>query len=217
MSQYFQWINFDKRQYLGDMMFSDGLKATESAYVGSPKTEAVTALLGTIWRGDLIAFTGEYYADVREVAVPGRDDGLIRIIKYPIDYYDVDYEFEDVGGRLSCARGKLGVAVVEDGEYGLSLAERPYEGPFDIEVEHFRYIINETKREYFDREQTSCQWVRSNTDLLPLLLGTSWGHLAIEGKTSREPDGRWVGDLVYPSHKEPKGFANVSRVYSIAK
>lgn len=217
MGEYFRWVNFDKRQYLDDMMFQDGLKAAESSYVGSPKTEAVTALLGTIWRGDLVAFTGEYYADVRGVTVPGRDDGLIRIIEYPLDYYDIDYEFEDVGGRLSCAEGKLGTAVVEDEEYGERLVERPYEGPFDIEVEHFRYVINETKREYYDRERTACQWARGRTDLLPLLLGTSWGHLAIGGEKRREPDGRWIGDLVYPSHEEPEGFADVSGVYGIVR
>ena len=123
MGHYFRWVNFEMRQYLGDMMFQDGLKVTESSYVGSPKTEAVVMLLGTIWRGDLVAFTGEYYADVRGVTVPGRDDGLIRIIEYPLDYYDIDYEFEDVGGRLSCAKGKLGTAVVEDEEYGERLVE----------------------------------------------------------------------------------------------
>ena len=217
MGQYFQWVNFDKRQYLDDEMFPDGLKATESAYVGSPKTDAVTTLLGTIWRGDLVAFVGEYLADVRRLSIPGRDDGLLRVIDYPLDYYDIDYEFEDVGGRLSCARGKLGTVVVRDGERGEMLADRPYEGPFDIEVERFRYVVNETKREYYDRERTARQWARGNTDLLPILLGTSWGRLAVEGKKVDGPDGRWVGDLVYPSHEEPKGLADVSGVYSIAR
>lgn len=187
MGQYFMWINFDKHQYLDDEMFPNGLKATESAYVGSLKTDAAATLLGTIWRGDLVAFAGEYLGDIRELATPGRDDGLLRVTDYPIDYYDITYDFKDVGGRLSCARGQVGTVVGSD-EFGEKLVHRPYEGPFDIEVEHHRYIVNESKREYYDRERTDpFFWPHSNVDPLPLLLGTSWGHLAVGGKELHEP------------------------------
>ncbi len=170
MGQYFMWINFDKRQYLDDDMFPDGLKATESAYVGSPKTDAAATLLGTIWRGDLVVFAGEYLDDIRELATPGRDDGLLRVADYPIDHYDITYDFKDVGGRLSCARDQVGTVVGSD-EFGEKLVYRPYEGPFDIEVEHHRYVVNESKREYYDRERTDPSfWPHSNIGPLPLLL-----------------------------------------------
>lgn len=68
MGQYFMWVNFDKRQYLGDdaSVSDEGLKVIETAYIGSRKTDALSTLLGTVWKGDLVVFLGEHFYDIGE-------------------------------------------------------------------------------------------------------------------------------------------------------
>lgn len=55
-------------------------------------------------------------------------------------------------------------------------------------MRHFRYIINETKREYYDRERTANDfWRDSRVDPLSVLLGTSCGHLLVKAESCRIP------------------------------
>lgn len=75
--QYFMWVNYDKRQYLGDDVSDGGLKVIETAHAGSQKTDVLSTLLGTVWRGDLVVFLGKHFYDIGEYAVLGMYDGLI--------------------------------------------------------------------------------------------------------------------------------------------
>lgn len=226
MSQYFTWVNFTKRQFLQDAPFPCGLRYTESCYVGNLKTDAASTLLAKEWRGDLVAFTGEYLFDLREAVKSGRYPGLARLLDIAIDPVDVEHEFEDVAGRFTFARGKHGwvPGIDEDGEE--TMRQAPYEGPFDLEVTHYRFMVNETKHAYYDRESTQPLTQAPRFDMLPLLLGTSWGRLLVNGKLpeapkgslmASAPDGLWVGDPVYPSDVRPdNGYEDVSELYTLA-
>lgn len=124
MSTYYTWVNYTKRQYLCDVPFPEGLKILESSYVDSPKTDAATTLLAGPWRGDPVAFAADDLDDYGAImSLPGYA-GLSRVMTYPIDSYDIEYEFKEVAGRLTYCRGKSGNRVVANPEPGGSQSRR---------------------------------------------------------------------------------------------
>lgn len=211
MGQYFEWVNYTKRQYLQNDVFPEGLKYAESCFVGAPSVDAVSTLLAGPWKGDLVAFTGEYVFDLRSNVTPASYPGLSRLLDVAIDPCDIECEFADITGRFTYARGKSGYAppsLADDDTAG----ETPYTGPFDLEIAHHRFMVNETKGCYYDRQATQQIGHGHRFDPLPLLLGTAIGGLLVGGEHlappegsawGHAPDGLWVGDLVYPSDARP--------------
>ncbi len=104
--------------------------------------------------------------------------------------------------------------------------EREFEGVAgELEIARFRFMVNKTKRAYYDRESTQVVAGGRRFDPLPLLLGTAWGSLLVDGglpkapegsRMASAPDGLWVGDLVYPSDDRPEGgYEDVSALYAL--
>ncbi len=225
MSQYFMWVNFTKRQFLQDDAFPSGLRYTETCYVGDLKTAAASTLLAGGWKGDLVAFTGNHLFDLAKAAESGSYPGLSRLLAAATDPVNIEYEFDDVTGRFTIARGEHGWApsINEDGTE--TMRQVPYEGPFDLEITHYRFMVNETKRVFYDREATQAISDSQRFDPLPLLLGTAWGSLLVNGNLPKAPggsqmasapDGLWVGDLVYPSNVRPDSdYEDVSALYTL--
>ncbi len=220
MGQYFEWVNYTKEQFLLNDIFPEGLKYTESCYVGSVLVDAVSTLLAGSWKGDLVAFTGEYIFDLSDDVTSENYPGLSRLLDVAIDPYDIDYEFEDVAGRFTYAFGKKRYTPTKSKE---DMYEVPYEGPFDLEIIHYRFMVNETRGLYYDRNTTQKLPTGSRLDPLPFLLGTARGALLIGGEHvappegsswSDGPDGLWVGDLVYPTNKRPETYEDVSHLYT---
>lgn len=156
--------------------------------------------------------------------VPERS-GLARLLDASIDWYDIEYEFEDVTGRFALVRGRLGWFPAVDGDGRETMVARAYEGPFDLEVEHHRFVVNETKGVYYDRESTRALADGTRLDPLPLLLGSAYGSLLVGGepvatlegsRLAYGPDGLWVGDVVVPTQEPPRGgYEDVSGLYGI--
>lgn len=224
MGQYFKWVNFTKEQYLEDEPFPYGLKYAETCFTGCLKTDAVCTLLAGEWQGDLVLFAGEYMYDLRHAAIPEDWPGLRAVTELTVDYYDIDYEFEDVAGRFSYSRGKAGwrPEMVDRLE---TMVKVPYDGPFDLDIIHYRYIVNKTKGVYYDREAMPELSAESRFDPLPMFMGSGFGGLLVDGKPvpsfdvesqwSAAPDGAWVGDVVVPTNERPsEGCVDVSRRYS---
>lgn len=224
MGQCFEWVNFTKEQYLGDEPFPYGLKYTETCFTGCLKTDAVCTLLAGEWQGDLVLFAGEYMYDLGLMAIPEDWSGLRAVTDLTVDYYDIDYEFEDVAGRFSYSRGKVGwrPGMVDGFE---TMVKVPYDGPFYLDIIHYRYIVNKTKNVYYDREAMPKRGVTSRFDPLPMLMGSAGGGLLVDGKPvpsfdgkntwAAAPDGAWVGDVVVPTNELPSGkYEDVSRRYS---
>ena len=206
MGIYYMWVNLSKRQYLDEAPFPDGLKIDDTAHVGSELTDAVSTLLAGPWRGDLVSFMGEAFSDVGGVFDLSDMPGLKAVASYPIDWYDIEEELENISGRLSCRRGRVGTYVTKDG----SIEERLLEGPFDLELKQYRYVVNETKQEYYDRARLNVGF-----DPLPVLMSTSWRNLYIDGRPNNGPDGLWVGDLIVPSDEAPgTGYEDVTNRYT---
>ena len=135
----------------------------------------MSTLLAGPWRGDLVAFAGEYIFDLRGDVAPEGHSGLSRLFEVVIGSDCVDCEFEDITGRFPYARGKDGWApsTLEDGSEAVNPA--PYTGPFALELVRYRFMVNETKGLYYDRENTERSPNGCHFDPLPLLLGTARG------------------------------------------
>ena len=86
-----------------------------------------------------------------------------------------------------------------------TMVKVPYDGPFDLDIIHYRYIINKTKGVYYDREAMPKRGVTSRFDPLPMLMGSALGGLLGDGKPvpsfdgknrwAAAPDGANLGDL----------------------
>lgn len=71
MGQYFEWVNFDKREIIATDPWPNGQKLHECAYIGCPETDAVLTMLAGDWAGDLVVFLGDY-ARFKDETHPGR-------------------------------------------------------------------------------------------------------------------------------------------------
>lgn len=214
MAVYYMWINFDKRQFLGSDPFACGLKVLESCWVGSDTTDAACSLLASDWNGDFVAFVG----DEDDIDRPKLDEpipiGWERMLEAagPLPYDYAEDWYDDIAGEFEVARGKTGWFSVEKGPDG-DFGERPYTGPFDRHITRYRYVVNDTKKVYYDRGADPAS---GDFDPLPLLMSTSWGLLDIEGEIYCSYDGIWMGDRITPANVAPsdKAYVNVTGRYS---
>lgn len=162
--------------------------------------------------------------DLQYMTIPEDWSGLRAVTELTVDYYDIDYEFEDVAGRFSYSRGKaVWRPVMVDGFE--TMVKVPYDGLFDLDIIHYRYIVNKTKGAYYDRETMPKRGVISRFDPLPMLMGSAGVGLLVDGKPvpsfdgknrwAAAPDGAWAGDVVVPTNEPPSGeYEDVSRRYS---
>lgn len=211
MSQYFSWVNLSKKQYLADDIWPDDMGFWQNSHSGCLKLDAACTLISKEWAGDLVAFIGDYFlrSAISEV------DAHRRLVWEAMGNKGLDAcmdegEWEDVSGRFAFARGKT--RTVYGGEsdpYGEKVA---YEGPFDLEIEHFRFVVNEDKGEYFDRRGTSIESVRGGFvcrfELLPGLLCCGAGFREHEGE---DLSGTWIGDRIVLADEAPEGYRDISR------
>lgn len=63
MGQYYKAINFDKGEFLSPRTFGCGVKLTESCYTRNDFVNALYGLIASDWRGDRVAFVGDYAWD----------------------------------------------------------------------------------------------------------------------------------------------------------
>ena len=224
MGEYYLWFNADKREQLGIEPFDTGAKMVSNIDVGNEYTDAICTLLDSYWRGDMLVFLGDYRELDNE-----ENPALAKIEadcghREPCALCEAEDIYVDVAGRFRLAKGKTYYDCESPG-----LPEVPYEGTFDKEVIHYRYVINETKRQYYDRERTPMTsthvWrdggVREGIqrlDLLPVFLGAGaerYGDGYLDGRDDvPDPSGMWIGDYVRVSHEPPQeGYEDLSDWY----
>ena len=216
MGQYFSWVNLDKDEIIETYAWPNGEKLHECAYVGCEETDAALTMLAGDWAGDLVVFLGDY-ATFKDEVHPGR-----RAVERCLAGRHVeDYLFDvcrDICGRFDYVRDHPEVThpVYVDGESH----ERwvPYEGPFDIAIRHFHYVVNDARREYVDRRCTAVRYIDEATgeivryDPVPELMCSQTGWLE---DPEHEIEGRWLGDVVRPTDEHPgSGYTAVAQAYS---
>lgn len=212
MGQYFEWVNYDRREIIDTDVWDCGVKLHESAFVGCEMTDAALTMLAGDWAGDLVVFLGDYASFENETNPARRRIELLLNGGFSDDY---TYDFTDVTGRFDY------VETLEDKShwvYGNGVEEHyeDYTGPYDVHLERFRYVANETRREFLDRSRTAVRYIRPNTgdivryDPFPQLMCSE-----VYDPDLDEVDGAWFGDFVRPSHEAPgDGYAEVHRDYS---
>ena len=116
-------------------------------------------MLAGDWAGDLVVFLGDN-ARFKDEAHPGRREVERRLVEAISDHYT--YDFTDIGGRFDYVRDHPEVRHFvehDDGSYGMA----PYNGPYDVEIHQFRYVVNESKKEYVDRCHTAVRYIDKDT------------------------------------------------------
>lgn len=134
-----------------------------------------------------------------------------------LDFAEDNYE--DITGLFKRAKG-MSYTVYTDEEH----SDIPYEGPFTLEIDHHRYVINHTKRLFYDRQRTPvrCVWPHRlgieakvvRFDPFPALFAKDSRLRAFKNRTDRQLEEDWVGDAVEASNTgAPVGYRDVSLLY----
>ncbi len=213
MGQYFNWVNFDKREYIDTAPWPNGQKLVECTYLGCEETDAALTMLAGEWAGDLVAFMGDYCHFENETH-PGRREVELRLGGMIFDDFlfdtctDICGRFDYVGNHPEARR------YVEHGD---DYSMEPYEGPFDIAIHSYRYIVNVSKREFVDRFRTAVRYIDGSTgrivryDPFPQLMCSETNGLEYPD----EINGLWFGDIVRPTDEHPgSGYRAVAQDYS---
>lgn len=214
MGQYYTFVNMDKKERLYSHSFESGLKLMESCYVGNDYMEAISHLLAGPWKGDRVFYCGDYAWDDPSGSAGER---LHELAKQ--DPYEFAEKCEDISTRFAACKGRTRLESFETESGGHGFRSVPLEGSFDIEPEHYRYVVNESKGVFVDREKAPVAWVWAEgkdfgivrTDPMPLFMaignglggGDYWGPN--EGQI-----GSWAGDSIVPTNERPdKNFREV--------
>ena len=215
MGQYYTFVNMDKKERLYSHSFGSGLKLMESAYVGNSYIEAAAHLLAGSWKGDRVFYCGDYAWDDPDGSACDRLHELSD--RDPYEYAD---QCDDISTRFAACEGNTRLEGFETAAGGRGFRSVPLEGAFDIKPEHYRYVVNETKGLFVDRETAPVAWVWVEgsdygivrSDPLPLFLaignglggGDYWGP-------SEKQVGSWAGDAIVPTNERPsEGFQEIA-------
>lgn len=216
MGQYYTAVNMDKKERLYSHNFGSGLKLMESSYVGNDYMEALSWLLAGPWKGDKVFYCGDY-----AWSQEGGSAGKLLHALADCDPFEFAEECENISTRFAACKGNTELVRApgqpEDATC-LRYVERPIEGTFDIEPEHYRFVANLDRMVYVDREKSPVAWIWrdgrtlgvTRYDPLPLYLaiGNGLGGGDYRGPGSGEV-GSWAGQHVVPVNEPPADCAEI--------
>lgn len=202
VGQYFRWANPVRREWIDCGPFDRyGFLASLSDRCGNRYTDAVCTLMEGRWRGDPVVYLGNC-CDLRA------DDpraAMLEALFGECPYDTVMDGFEDVSGLFACARGLSHHVYFDDESRSV-----PYEGPFDLEVAHRRYVMEDGRREFVNRELAPVYAIYDCS-------GYSWDRwdpvpwLLYPSDLDDPWEGRWVAGRVRVSDEPPApGYRDVS-------
>ena len=206
MSQVYDWLNFDKHEKL-DWWWSCGGKLWGSNWTSCEENNALLTLLAGRWKGDRIIRFG---CEGLETPEDGRpfleeiDSGMVD---------DIEYESEDITGLFEETRGHPRDVLDEDGHF---IGEEPIEGPFELKLEWYRYIVNTERRQFIDRERAAVQCIRGmevvRDDVFTVLV-TPFYRAVVGGEEI--VGASWFGEVLSATNERPgEGYADVTGVHS---
>lgn len=215
MGQYYTFVNMDKKERLYSHSFDSGLKLMESCYVGNDYMEAISHLLAGPWKGDRVLYCGDYAWDD---ASGSAGDRLHQLAEQ--DPYELAEECQDISTQFAACKNGTRLESFETADGGQGFRQVPLEGTFEIKPEHYRYLVNETKGVFVDREAAPVAWVWveggdfgiTRTDPLPLFMaiGNGLGGGDYWGPNDNQV-GSWAGDAIVPTSERPgEGFREIA-------
>lgn len=208
MGEYYSWVNMDRREFVQCAHFSDSrCKLYQTIWYDCMGLRAFCTLLNREWRGQRIIYLGDE-------SDPEGDHGnqaLAQLIEehrmwdqpgslfdyVDENYYDITPVFAEAEGSLRQAiESALGTEEDETSSYHIDLKD-PFRGLFERRLTDFRYVVNETKGEFLDRERA--QWSKGYpVNPLPLLLA----YVSFEEESFL---GTWIGDSLWATDELPSG------------
>ena len=217
VGEYYSWVNVDKKQYIQPVDFDQGSKLFESSSVSNPLFGALNSLLDNEWKGNHIAFIGDYAVvpenpnnETLKILVSGMQSTNV---DRDIDGYITD-AFQNVSGLFKASepdvRPEIEWMVEHDdfecNYYHVDRAD-PFKGLFGRDLAFFRYVINRSRKEFFDTRKTREWFVDSN----PLIILLSYGRDASWYRYS----GLWLGDIIEVSDIMPsEEYRNIGMDYN---
>lgn len=208
----YAWVNATKMECLGNGPFACSAGIMENCRYPNDRTDVALTLLAGRWHDDLVAYVSDY-TQLEKC----KGEGFRRISELipenPRDY--VEENGYDVGALFSCFKGEEWYFPTEDDPEAEFL--HPYVGPLDQEAAFYRYVVNETRKEYLDRLAGRYLCTVEDVDILedvtPAILGDTY-RLEYRGEWLDE--GPWVGNLITPTNDRPSpGFTDVTPDYTI--
>lgn len=212
MGAHYGWVNVTKMEYLGNAPFAISVGIMENCRFPNDRTDVALTLLAGRWHGDLVAYVSDY-TNLEALEGEGFRRMAELIPENPCDY--IEDNGTDVGGLFSCFMGAERYCSTDD-DPGADFMH-PYQGPFDEEPVFYRYVVNETRKEYIDRMggQYLCTVEGKDTleDVTPAILGDT-NRLDYRGQEVLE--GPWVGDDITPTNDRPgPDYTGVTPDYTI--
>lgn len=190
MSQSYTWTSYEKNEEIGYGWC--GGRVWDSAWTGCKQNNAVLTLLADRWAGDHLVWYGCEGFDFYKTDTPLKE--LLRSVW--VDYF---YEAEDISGLFPEVKGEWwhNEPIGPNGEW----VPVYYDGPFDIEIQWFRYVVNLDKKQFIDRERTAVHCVVPGEvwrdDLFPFL------SVPVDWEPGEGYKGMWFGDLLAATNERP--------------
>lgn len=211
MGAYFGWVNATKMEYLGNGPFACSVGIMENCHFPNDRTDVALTLLADRWHGDLVAYVSDY-THLEELEGRGFRRMAELIPENPRDY--IEDNGIDVGSLFSCFKGEEWYFPTDDDPNAEFM--HPYCGPLDQEAVLFRYVVNETRKEYIDRMGGRYLCTSKGVDILEDITPAIMGDVYLEYLGEEIPEGPWVGDVVTPTNDRPgPGFTDVTLDYTI--
>ena len=222
MGEYYSWVNIDKKEYISPHDFDLGNKLHESSLVGNHLLGALYELLSSDWEGDAIVFLGDQTETEKDNANIVLRRLFLEKQMWGQAGYDMDYVYERykcISGLFKAAEKEVrfeidGMIKYNDFEFNCYRVkpDDPYEGLFVRDTTSFRFIINHSKKEFYDIERTKPVYDKDDVligriDPLPILM-------AFPGTCAEQCTGLWLGDKIEASNElPPKDYKDMSREY----
>ena len=193
MSQVYDWFNYDKMERL-DWWWSCGGKLWGNCWNRCEENNALLTLLAGRWKGDRVIRYGCEGLDTPEDGRP-----FLKEIE-AVNVEEMCYDSPDITGLFEETRGHPHDVYDENGHFA---GEEPFEGPFELKLEWYRYVINVDRKQYYDRERTAVRSVRDgvvNRDDLFTVLCIPYGRDEMVGGERLQS---WFGEVLAASNEVP--------------